>query len=280
MPAPELWHIERSLITPKVELRFRPNDGARIVSLRNRQTGREWLVPAEHEPRPSYGDKYTSARRVYGWDEMLGTTEPTDDIPDHGEVWAVPWRESPALSTDGLRHEVTGRVLPLTLVREILPTATGISFRYQLVNRGSTRCVAYWGAHPFFAVGRSANIVFDLQDVHARIDIPSSQSGKLDWPAVLRAADALRDGEFMKAWVRIPERGSLTVIDGQDRLRIGWEGRATEHLAVVWDRCRFASVPALAIEPMTAAADTPEAGPCLVLEAKAHADWRLDIDLL
>ena len=82
----------------EIELAVVPELGAKIISLKNLRTGREWLW------HPSEGLKlFTNQVRddfsispLVGIDECFPTIEPCSwqgrELPDHGEIWSVPWQ--------------------------------------------------------------------------------------------------------------------------------------------------------------------------------------------
>ncbi len=96
-----------------------------------------------------------------GWDECLPSVaacqvhSPTGEhsIPDHGDLWRVPWRVIDA-STDSATLTGTCFSLPLELTRTVLlsETATGwrLSLIYTVANLGTTPTPWSWAAHPLF----------------------------------------------------------------------------------------------------------------------------------
>src|SRR5438445_361846 len=85
------------LSNQEVELAVVPELGARIISLKDVRTGREWLWhPAGRRKlfRNRTGDNFERSPLV-GLDECLPTIAPCSwqerDLPDHGEVWAAAW---------------------------------------------------------------------------------------------------------------------------------------------------------------------------------------------
>lgn len=270
---------ERIIGSPRLDVRFRPATGARVVSVRDTASGREWLVPpAPETPRP-YGASYTEGRLVFGWDEMVPTIDEClvggTSYPDHGELWAVPWTELAPTVAGGMRFAAECRRAPLTLEREISVEGDAVAFDYVLRNRGPIAVAAFWAMHPFFAVSRDARVRFSSPVDTAEIGLPAERRGPAAWTEIEALARALPEGEFLK--VRPPSGvlSAATIVDGGDALEVSWTGDAVRHLALVWDNRTFASTRALAIEPMTADGDTPLAEDCLRLAAGADARWRL-----
>ncbi len=97
-----------------------------------------------------------------GWDEMFPTISACAypgpgrtwvTLPDHGEVWALPWRLVEAES-GRLTLAVEGQALPYRLTRTLAFTAPDtLALHYQLVNLGAMPLPYIWAAHPQFACG-------------------------------------------------------------------------------------------------------------------------------
>lgn len=69
-----------------------PDQGARVSSLIDKRTGRDWLVPGVP---PTGGTDYTP--HAAGWDECWPTVAPCSHpfwgaMRDHGDLWGRPWR--------------------------------------------------------------------------------------------------------------------------------------------------------------------------------------------
>ena len=96
-----------------------------------------------------------------GWDECLPSVAPctldTQDgianIPDHGDLWRVPWRVVEK-SSDHATLTANCFSLPLELTRSVLlretPTGWRLSLFYTLANRGTVAVPWSWAAHPLF----------------------------------------------------------------------------------------------------------------------------------
>jgi hypothetical protein len=147
-----------------------PEMGAKIVSLLDRRNGVEWLVgPGERTFRPAvYGASFEQ-QDMSGWDEMFPTISacpypgPGDEagvaLPDHGEVWALPWTIND-IADRNLELAVEGRALPYRLARRLaLAEPTTLRFDYHLANLGKDLMPYIWAAHPQFACGLDAEVV-------------------------------------------------------------------------------------------------------------------------
>ena len=109
-----------------VELAVVPELGARIISLKDLRTGREWLWhPAcgRRLFRNDAGDSFETSPLV-GLDECVPTIAPCSwlgrDLPDHGEVWAAAWTlDLEAWERGVLRTSVSLEISPLDFERTI-----------------------------------------------------------------------------------------------------------------------------------------------------------------
>jgi galactose mutarotase-like enzyme len=145
-----------------------PALGGKIGSLRVRD--RELL----QAPLQAYGPRTQamafSGSDASGWDECLPsvaecsvTTEAGQAlIPDHGDLWRVPWQVLQA-SGDSATMRANCFSLPLQLTRSTILSETPSGWRlqllYSLTNLGAYRVPWSWAAHPLFAVEQGDRIV-------------------------------------------------------------------------------------------------------------------------
>ncbi len=127
-----------------VEIALVPELGAKIISLRNLATGCEWMwhPPAGRKLfRNRLGDDFATSPMT-GWDECLPTIAPCDwkgrKLPDHGEVWSVPWEiDLNAFQRGVLNTSVTLAVSPFHFERRIELCGDEVRLDYRLENRGN-----------------------------------------------------------------------------------------------------------------------------------------------
>jgi len=144
-----------------VEVAAVPELGARIISLKSRRTGREWMWhPAGglslFENR--LGDDFSKSPLV-GMDECLPTIEPCvwrgRQLPDHGEVWTAAWDlDAEAWKNGLLKTEVSLSISPLDFERTIELDENEIRLSYQLTNRSVTPEYFLWAMHPLLRLQR------------------------------------------------------------------------------------------------------------------------------
>src|SRR5687767_6086711 len=89
-----------------VELAVMPELGAKVSSLIQRQTGREWLWTPQgaHYRRLPTGTPFDQSS-IVGADECIPTIAPSRwrgrDLPDHGEAWSEEWTLDEAAFAQG-----------------------------------------------------------------------------------------------------------------------------------------------------------------------------------
>lgn len=139
----------------KVELAVVPELGAKIISLKNLQTGREWMW---HPPeglrlfRNRPGDDFSQSPLV-GADECLPTIAACRwqgrELPDHGEAWHVPWQVDGALWRDGiLKTSVRLNPSPFQFERTLELHENEIRLGYRLNNLSAQDEFFIWALHP------------------------------------------------------------------------------------------------------------------------------------
>lgn len=282
------WHGEPSFVIDRPDIYLVVLiRGAKIASLRPGVTGREWLVQPTVSPLPpvTFGDEFTSAE-MCGWDEMAPTVVPTRwgavDLPDHGEVWAVPWEAS----VDGpvLRTRVVGRGIPFELARAISVGSRG-SVRLDYTARlcADEPAAFLWAAHPQFRVGTGMAL-------RCRADVQESVvSHGVAAPAARRPddGDALHDlarGESRKRWLRVAGGSAEVVLRDRrsgETLVLSWLPAQLPYVGLWEDHCDYSSEPVVAVEPSNGWYDNLALaradGRCLVLRPGEVQRWSVTV---
>mgnify|MGYP001002981263 CR=1 FL=1 len=146
--------------TEAMALTVVPKLGGKAISLVNKRTNREWLWRSGKPlGNGGYGTPF-SAGDESGWDEMFPAinagTYPDAPwqgtaIPDHGEVWALPWSDRQA--GEELRLRVNGVKFPYTLSKTYsFPAEHTLRVDYTLENRSAAAFSFLWAAHPLLRV--------------------------------------------------------------------------------------------------------------------------------
>jgi hypothetical protein len=267
---------------------FEVRHGGRMVSLRDQASGREWLVQPGIEPDDAtYGSNFIQ-RRIHGWDEMLPTIDPCRvlgvDLPDHGEVWAVPWRPIPARHPAGIRLQIDSVAMPLRLVREAWPRGDDIVLSYALSNCGQSPLPFLWAAHPQFRVTAHARLLFHTQPSSVRIESPSDRAGVIDWSHAERLAEEQAAGSHLKVSI-VAKDGPrcITLEDESCALRLAWQGKCVGYVAVLWDNAEFSHQRVIALEPSTSRHSSlgtaVEWGDIATIPAGESLTWRITLSV-
>lgn len=256
-----------------------PELGAKLVSLVDKRTQREWLAGPGERPlqKVPYGAAFTE-QDMSGWDEMFPTivacAHPGPDeqhgasLPDHGEVWTLPWMLEQAPS-DVIKLSVLGRALPYHLSRTLwFSAADRLEMSYLLQNLGQEAMPYIWAPHPQFVSGDEAEILFPPQVKEVINTIPADwgwgePETRFEWPNATSLDGRLmridRTGpptleqgrkfftppEISASWVglvRHPER---------DWLQMEWDSEKIPYLSVWVDEGVLNPLSVVALEPTT-----------------------------
>jgi galactose mutarotase-like enzyme len=149
-----------TLSNEKLSVSMVPELGGRVVSMRDRVSGREWLdgwAPAAKRRlwHPTDPADFASGPGA-GIDECLPTVLPCqidgENLSDHGELWNVPafFDESPA-AQGALGSRWNLKALPLDFERRISVRKDKIHIDYRLTNRADAPTPFLWAWHGLFA---------------------------------------------------------------------------------------------------------------------------------
>ena len=158
-----------ALSNDEIECIVVPSLGGKVTNLRRRR-GREWLWRHPERPFSDIPDD-GSFPDTGGWDEcfptiarcpMPGAAPEEPLLPDHGELWALPWTHdvlvTPAATL--LTSRAEGVLLPYEFHRDIIVPTEGaeIRFEYRLIHRGLAAFPFLWAAHPIFSAPAGMSI--------------------------------------------------------------------------------------------------------------------------
>lgn len=138
----------------QVELWIAPGLGGKWVSLRDRRAEREWMwSPPEGKGlfRAPDNNAFNTSCLV-GADECIPTIAPSQwqgrDLPDHGEVWNLPWEIADSHTADELTLRIEMPISPLRFTRRIRLQDATLDVAYTLENRGDKQEPFVWAFHP------------------------------------------------------------------------------------------------------------------------------------
>jgi galactose mutarotase-like enzyme len=272
-----------TLASDEVRLTVVPQAGAKIASLEHLPSGREWLLSPgrRRPPPPRYGAGFTSVP-LWGWDEMLPTIDPCGDLPDHGEVWALPW----SVEDDGdgrLRCAVSGRRLAYRIVRDIAVRGNRIRLHYEL--SASTPMAILWAAHPQFTLEDGTRLALPAA-VRRLVDVTGGEETRDEQPAALeQPLSTVAPGAGRKLYA--DPRTTVGTVSLEDRagpwLRMTWDPEQLPYLGVWIDHGAFAPRPVVAIEPANGYYDSLERAIRLRRAAQVTPErplrWSLELEL-
>ena len=252
-----------ALHSEDLEVVVLPRRGAKIASLRERPGGREWLEqPAGQLGRPpDYGSAFTDAG-LFGWDEMLPTITATSypdgehegaPLPDHGEVWTLPWDTS--VAGEALVCSTAGRVLPYQVRRTMRAVGAGLQLEYELSASGTAPLWLLWAAHPQFAVGGRGTRIVLPAEVRQLLDVwPRTEPRHVQWPGPdVESTNGLSSGAGRKLYV-LPDariRSAGLVDEDGTWLRLDWDPDLVPYFGLWLDNGAYARHPVIALEPAT-----------------------------
>ncbi|WP_152398899.1 hypothetical protein [Paenibacillus cellulositrophicus] len=153
--------------TSAMEVTLLPELGSKMVSLRNRMTGREWLAPADGPlGNRGYASSFADSDGS-GWDEMFPTINVCrypehpwkgTELPDHGEVWSIPWKAEG--HGDRLSCIVHGVRMPYRLEKTYSFAAEDrLRIDYQVTNLSPFPFAFLWAAHPLLQIREGMEII-------------------------------------------------------------------------------------------------------------------------
>ena len=271
----DAWVLEndtlRAVVTPKL--------GAKLVSLVDKRTGREWLVDPGRRPfrEVPYGASFVD-QDMSGWDEMFPTIVACDypapgnnlgaPLPDHGEVWPLPWILEQA-GPGTLTLSVEGVVLRYRLTRTLsYPAADTLHMHYELRNMEQESMPYLWAAHPQFVCDDGAQIILPSEVVEVCNSIPAEwgwgdPETRFAWPEAQspqgqlvridrvgtascdRARKFFVPPEFSVGWAGLIRRPR------GDWLRMDWDAGELPYLGLWVDEGKISHEAVVALEPMT-----------------------------
>ena len=310
-PSHTTWHDIAALALESETIRIVvvPRMGAKLVSLLDKRTGVEWLAGPGGRPfRPAaYGATFDQ-QDMSGWDEMFPTITACPypapgayagvPLPDHGEVWAVPWIN---LDGEDLTLAVEGRALPYRLTRRLsLSGPTTLRFDFHLLNLGAEPMPYIWAAHPQFACGTEAQVVLPSA-VTQVYNVLTEEWGwgafnaNLPWPTAQRAdgarlqLDAIGPPTLKRArkFYLLPDQpvGAATLVHrpAGDWLRMAWDAAQVPYLGLWVDEGALNAASVAAPEPATGFYDSLALAwqnqRVAVVQPDAEVTWWLTVQL-
>jgi galactose mutarotase-like enzyme len=281
-----------------IEVGIVPALGARVVSLKNRRTDREWCwrrAEADWLWSNLPGDSFADSPHA-GFDECLPTIAPCQwegrRLPDHGELWARVWQlDESAL---GRRRIITAIKLDESRYffrREISLCGSTLTFDYALTNLTDQVREYLWAVHPLLAIkaGDYLALPAEVCDLWVEYPKPSEARGEIwAWPQMPdgvrldRLELPARAGGCAKTFAGPLAEGRAAVINqySGERLTLEWDAQQLPWLGIWLTRGGYQGWHHLALEPTNSATDALDIAANQLASAGrigAHASrhWRI-----
>ena len=272
-----------------------PGLGARVLSLRDCRSGREWLVQGEPPSEASAWageDAAFGGREAFGWDECLPTVsscpDPLDaDAPplrDHGECWGRP--ADVAVDGDVLISRWLSSRWDWTFERRLLLDGPAVEAVYGIQNHGNRPLPFLWSIHPLLALEPGSTVELD-RPAEIRITAAIGLARPMDRPPDRWTVADVTAGTALKAYARMAEPGTVRARqpDGAT-LQFAWDLAAAPVAGLWLDYGGWpadAPVHQVAIEPTTSEDDdlcsATETGRARIVEPGAATTWSVRMTL-
>jgi len=257
-----------------------PELGAKLISLKDLRTGREWLwhpTAGLKLFRNESGHKFENSSLV-GLDECLPTIAPCSwrqrNLPDHGEIWTAASKVDLGAWEAGLiRTSVSLNISPFDFERTIDLRDNQVQLTYHLKNRAASEELYLWAMHPLLRLQSGDEL-----------ELPASTRALLNGAACLDSlVSGQQDGKCQKMFASKVTEGWAAIRNARsgDRLRFDWDPAQNDTLGLWLSRGGWHGHHHFALEPsngepddLTAAAQTKRCG---VLAPNAFTRWQVCI---
>lgn len=289
----------------KLKVALLPEIGSKIASIVYKPLNYEtlWQNPGKKYKKTNYGDSFP-AGEFSGFDEMFPSISRCFyenppfagvEIPDHGEVWSIPWQYS--IKNGCIVLEVKGVRLPYKLRKAVSLEDNRIHIEYQAINLSKFDWDFIWAAHPLFNASNGMEFIVPsgmdkivnavpgkrLSDYGKTYDFPVAQlaDGKFN----LAVVPGKNDEGFQKYYfLGKVTQGWCILYDPAEKLNIGlsFPKEQVPYLGMWLNEGGWDGQYNIAPEPATAAMDSIAAAKLWqtgsVLKANQTLEWYLNID--
>lgn len=171
-----------------------PEWGSKIASIYDKEKQREWLHHNQNFAYnlPKYGSDYVGEYDIGGFDECFPNVAEGEypllpwqgvPLPDHGEVWSLPWEVK--IIDDIVSLRVKGFRLPYILEKTCkLIGNKGLKITYKLENLSEFDLPFIWSSHPLLDIQPGMKLDIPAERVgYDNGNLLDAHSGEtLDWP--------------------------------------------------------------------------------------------------
>ena len=265
---------------PHLEVAVVPELGARMLSLKDARTGREWMwhpAGALRLFRNRLGDDF-SRSPLAGMDECLPTIAACSwqgrGLPDHGEVWSQPWQVDELAWQQGLlKTTVSLKLSPFTFERTIGLAEDELRLSYRLTNRSATEERFLWAMHPLLQLRAGDRLV-----------LPASTRALLNGETWVDAVDsAIPKGGCSKLFAGPVREGWTGIHNAQtgERLEFEWDPAQNNTLGLWLSRAAWHGHHHFAMEPTNGGPDALDVAAgqkqCGVIAPSGTVTWQVRV---
>lgn len=257
MPAVKLMEDLLLLENEHIALTLAPHFGARVTSLMDKSTGRNWLVPGDLVGQPGNEAAFLSAQAC-GWDECYPTVGRCASIAwgrtlrDHGDLWARPW--TCTQTQDVIK--ATYRDDQTKFTRTLSLEGASVVASYKVTNARDTLLPTLWSQHCLLACEPGEKLTFEgisaMVAGGQAIDI--ANVGGTDFTKVHNKASGLA----LKAYGVVDDHARVCVTGENGGIAFSWSAEDAAYLGLWLDYGGWPEdgpVHQVAIEPTTSPSD-------------------------
>jgi len=286
-----------------LRLGLMPGQGAKICSLEDLRTGREWMLPSQlpggEYRQAEYGADFAQFD-TSGFDECFPTVSegfhPDGSCrwPDHGELWSRPW--SVEQEAEGLLARIEGQAWPYTFTRRASLKGDTLQLDYTVENHAERPFQHLWSAHPLLKVTPGMKLILPESIREAFVNGASDPSlgafGELrPWPELSPGQDfstvpSAACGRAVKLFFPRVPAGPCGILDPAtgEALTFTWDRSELPHLGLWlcyggWPEDGRPGHLTVALEPCSGMPDllqdAAEGGACAVLAPGGRMHWSL-----
>lgn len=240
-----------------VALAMAPHFGARIVSLTDKRTGRNWLVFGEHDGAQNNEAPFLGPQ-ARGWDECYPTVGRCESshwgrtLRDHGDLWGRPWRcaqSTNALSATYLDGETA-------FTRNLELNGDRLMVFYEVENVSAKELPGLWSQHCLLACSPGETLtvegVTDLTSGGQSIDLRD-----IDGVDFAQVHD-IEKGVALKAYGKVQDQARIRIVGDNGSIAFSWSANDAPYAGLWLDYGGWppdAPVHQIAIEPTTSPTD-------------------------
>jgi galactose mutarotase-like enzyme len=240
-----------------VELTLAPQFGARVTSLIDKRTGRDWLVQGDLVGRQDNEAPFLGPQ-AYGWDECYPTVGRCMSIAwrrtlrDHGDLWGRSWQC--ARTPDGISATYTDDQIRFT--RTLALEGTSIVAAYKATNANETLMPTLWSQHCLLACLPGERLTLEgITDIRADgqpIDLTNVDG--TDFTTVHDLDSRLA----LKAYGSLTDQARISIAGDKGGIAFSWNAEDAAYVGLWLDYGGWpedAPVHQVAIEPTTSPTD-------------------------